>query len=270
MAAVTVERVGAAGRVALVTLNRPKSLNALNLDVAAAWKDALAELEMGRGGDLGAVVVTGAGRAFSAGGDLKFLHDRRKDTPPRNAVVMRRFYARFLDPMLRLPVPTISAINGPAIGAGCALATAADIRLIGKSARIGFTFVQLGLSPGMGSTHFLPAAVGSSAAARLLLTGDVVDAEEAGRIGFAEVVDDDALLDEAVALGDRISQQAPLAVRATTKMLRMRALEGMDDALWREASAQATVYGSNDMAEGLAALVEKRRPQFSDFEELDG
>jgi len=136
---------------------------------------------------LGAVVLTGAGRAFSAGGDLQFLYDRAKDTPSRNAVIMRRFYEKFLS-VRRLPVPVVAAVNGHAIGAGLALALACDVRVCSAEAKMGITFVGLGLHPGMGSTHFLPRLVGVQQASLLMLTGRLVGAQEALRIGMVAEV----------------------------------------------------------------------------------
>ena len=157
---VTVERPGD-GKVAIITLNDPKRLNALNATMGDEFVSIIHDLIESNDMDgLGAVVLTGSGRAFSAGGDLNFLKDRSNDTPYRNAVIMRRFYERFLS-VRKLPVPVVAAINGPAIGAGLALALACDVRVASKDAKMGITFVGLGLHPGMGSTHFLPRLVGS-------------------------------------------------------------------------------------------------------------
>jgi len=223
-------------------------------------------------------VLTGAGRAFSAGGDLGFLKDRGNDTPSRNSVIMRRFYERFLS-VRRLPVPVVAAINGPAIGAGLALALACDVRVARHDAKMGITFVQLGLHPGMGSTHFLPRIVGPQQASKLMLTGEVVDGIEAHRIGMvAEVVHEDdgvdadaasaTTLEVATKMARRMATAAPLAVRTCVRSIRMAQDDGLDRSLWREADAQAQVWNSRDLHEGVDALVEKRRAKFSDFENL--
>ena len=230
-------------------------------------------IERGGGGasNLGAVVLTGAGRAFSAGGDLQFLKRRGEDTPTRNAVIMRRFYERFLA-VRRLPVPVVAAINGPAIGAGLALALACDVRVAARDAKMGITFVQLGLHPGMGSTHFLPRIVGPQQASKLMLTGDVIDGDEAHRIGMvAEVCDDgEAAQAAALKLASRMANAAPLAVRTCMRTIRMAQDDGLDRSLWREADAQAQVWNSRDLHEGVDALVEKRRAVFQDYEGLEG
>lgn len=182
---------------------------------------------------------------------------------------MRRFYERFLS-VRRLPVPVVAAINGPAIGAGLALALACDVRVASHDAKMGITFVQLGLHPGMGSTHFLPRIVGPEQASKLMLTGEVVDGVEAHRIGMvAEVVDDSAkTLDVAMGMARKMAAAAPLAVRTCVRSIRMSQDDGLDRSLWREADAQAQVWNSKDMGEGLDALIEKRRAEFVDFEDL--
>eukprot|EP00946_MAST-07B_sp_MAST-7B-sp1_P001903 g1903.t1 len=270
---VTVDRPGD-GRVAIVTLNDPKRLNALNADMGDEFVEVVRDFQEGPSSDgLGAVVLTGAGRAFSAGGDLGFLKDRGNDTPSRNSIIMRRFYERFLS-VRRLPVPVVAAINGPAIGAGMALALACDVRVARHDAKMGITFVQLGLHPGMGSTHFLPRIVGPQQASKLMLTGELVDGVEAHRIGMvAEVVhesdeNDTTALEVATSMARRMATAAPLAVRTCVRSIRMAQDEGLDRSLWREADAQAQVWNSRDLHEGVDSLVEKRKPQFTDFEHL--
>ena len=154
-------------RVTILTLNDPARLNALTFDMGAALQHAIDTIDYSK---TNAVVVTGAGKAFSAGGDLAFLNRRAEDSGSSNAVVMRRFYQAYLR-IRELPVPVLAAINGPAIGAGLCFALAADMRVAGKSAKLGVTFVGLGLHPGMGATHFLPRLVGAQIASRLILTG---------------------------------------------------------------------------------------------------
>jgi enoyl-CoA hydratase/carnithine racemase len=278
---VTVDRPGD-GRVAIVTLNDPPRLNALNADMGDEFAEIVRDFQEGpESKNLGAVVLTGAGRAFSAGGDLGFLKDRGNDTPSRNSVIMRRFYERFLS-VRRLPVPVVAAINGPAIGAGLALALACDVRVARHDAKMGITFVQLGLHPGMGSTHFLPRIVGPQQASKLMLTGEIVDGVEAHRIGMvAEVVhendsvgrEDDGVastttLEAATKMARRMATAAPLAVRTCVRSIRMAQDDGLDRSLWREADAQAQVWNSRDLHEGVDALVEKRRAEFCDFEHL--
>lgn len=148
--------------VATITLNAPKRLNALTVPMGDAFAEVVASLATDTG-DVSSVIVTGAGRAFSAGGDVQFLRDRCADTPSRNAAIMRGFYQRMLC-LRELPVPVIAAINGHAIGAGLAFALAADFRIVAEDASLGVTFTKLGLHPGMGSSHFLPQLIGACGA----------------------------------------------------------------------------------------------------------
>lgn len=203
------------GRVGVLRLNRPASLNAMTSAMGDALQRAVAELSAEQ---LGAVVLTGAGSAFSAGGDMQFLHDRAADSAWRNAQIMRSFYERFLS-VRKLPVPVVAAINGPAIGAGLCLALACDIRVASPTARLGVTFVSLGLHPGMGATHFLPLAVGSQVAARMMLTGEVITGEQALREGLVVSLEEDTE-GAAIALAEKIAAQAPVAVRTCVRNLR--------------------------------------------------
>lgn len=266
---ITVSRPGDK-KIAIVTFSDPKKLNALNASMGEEFKEVVRQLcEDADTEGLGAVVLTGEGRAFSAGGDLSFLRDRAKDTPSRNANIMRRFYERFLS-VRKLPVPVVAAINGPAIGAGLAIALACDVRIAAADAKMGITFVGLGLHPGMGSTHFMPRLIGNQMASQLMLTGKVINGTEAHRIGLVSEVTKtpEECLERAVNLAREMCNAAPLAVRTCVRTLRMQQDEGLDKALWREADAQAEVYNSADYTEGLDALEQKRRPIFSDFESL--
>ena len=257
------------GRTAVITLNNPGKLNALDLDMAAKFDEAICKIESPDVIDkVGAVVLTGAGRAFSAGGDLKWLMDRHRDTPSRNSVIMREFYSKFLK-IRRLPVPTIAAINGAAIGAGMCFAVGCDMRVAAADAKMGFTFTKLGLHPGMASTHLLPLVVGPQTAARLLLTGEIVDGPAAVDLGLVmETADSgDACVDRAMALAETITQNSPVATRTCIRSLRMSQDEGLDRALWREADAQAQTYITQDLAEGVSATAEKRPPAFTQLEE---
>jgi enoyl-CoA hydratase/carnithine racemase len=209
-----------------------------------------------------AVVVTGKGRAFSAGGDLEFLAERAKDTPSRNAEIMMKFYERMMI-LRRLPVPTVAAINGPAIGAGLALSLLCDLRVASESANMSFSFTKLGLHPGMGSTFFLPKIVGHQQASNLLLTGDRIDGTEAAKIGLVlKAVPEEKVLEEATVLATKIANNGPVAVRSLIRTLRMHNDIGLEGALRREADSQAASYASKDFVEGLAAFHERREPRF--------
>jgi len=245
--------------VATITLNRPEQMNAMTVSMGQSFQSIIADLK--QRDDVRAVVLTGAGRAFSAGGDLDFLQARAKEKPHINSEEMQRFYQRFLV-VRQLPVPVIAAINGAAVGAGLCVAMACDIRLCASSAKLGLTFVQLGIHPGMGATFFLPQIVGPQAAAKLLLTGELVNAADAKAIGLvAEVVEEGEgsqhILRRAHELAASIAANSPVAVREITHTLRRAQEEGVTHALGREADAQALCYASNEYSEALAAVAKR-------------
>ena len=256
-------------RVATIKLNNPKKLNALSVEMGDEFVEVIDDLATNIG-DIGAVVLTGEGKGFSAGGSFQFLRDRHADTPERNAAIMRRFYARMLK-IRDLPVPTVAAINGPAIGAGLAIALACDMRVCYESARMGITFVGLGLHPGMGSTFFLHTLCGPQIAARVALTGDVFTGAEALDLGLVlETCDTpEATVARARALAASCAAKAPVAVRSATRSLRMlqdASAGTLERALQREADAQAQTYCTKDLLEGIAALEGKRAPIFTNYD----
>ncbi|HEY1098709.1 MAG TPA: enoyl-CoA hydratase-related protein, partial [Myxococcota bacterium] len=212
--------------------------------------------------DVRAVVLTGAGRSFSAGGDLAMLERLRQSSFAEARAHMLKFYARYLS-VLDIEVPTIAAIRGPAIGAGLCVAAACDLVVVADDATLAFNFVGLGLHPGMGATHLVPRKVGAQRASELLFTGRRFKGAEAVQLGLA--VESVAAVDvvaRAQALAAQIAGNSPTAVRE------LKQNTGVDrDALFaaleREASAQARSYASADLGEGLAAIREKRAPVFT-------
>lgn len=263
MPAVLLEKVG---RVAKITLNVPERLNAMTNELAEDFGKVIAEIREDPS-PYGAVVVTGAGRAFSAGGDLEWLKRRCRDTPSRNAQIMRDFYEKFLK-IRTLPLPVVAAINGPAIGAGLCFAMACDVRVVSAQAKLGFTFVGLGLHPGMAATHMVASVAGYEVAYRLLLSGDLVSGSEAKDLRLVTEVaaDGDTAVARAMELAGRMAAQAPVAVRAAVRSLRQKQDQGLESALWREADAQSYGYSTPDCMEGIAAVAEKRKPQFAMYE----
>lgn len=170
-------RLDKVGRVARIILNQPEKMNAMTAQLVEDFGQVLENIHS-NASEYGAVVITGAGKAFSAGGDQTWLKQRCKDTAARNSQIMHDFYHRFLA-VRSLPLPVVAAINGPAVGAGMCLAMACDIRIAAKTAKMGFPFVSLGLHPGMGATHMIASVAGYETAYRLLLTGDMINGEEA-------------------------------------------------------------------------------------------
>lgn len=248
------------GQVAVITLNNPSKLNALTEELGDCLGSKVEEIK--NIPDVRVVLLTGAGKAFSAGGDLDWLLARHRDQPDNNIRIMQDFYSKFL--ILRsIPVPVIGAINGAAVGAGLCMALGgADIRVASKGAKMGLTFTKLGLHPGMAATHFLPAIAGPQVAADLLLTGRLIDADEALRLGLVARVGDNAL-DLAREVAREITESGPVAVRTLTQTLRSKLNLGLEDAYKTEATAQSICYPTRDLREGVTAIMEKRKPVFT-------
>ncbi|MGH0028505.1 MAG: enoyl-CoA hydratase/isomerase family protein [Myxococcota bacterium] len=256
------------GDVATLTFNDPDRRNAMTEAMGVAFSREVALL--GRDEGLRAVVLTGAGRAFSAGGDLDMIQtraDEGKAEPgiARRAIrdTMRSFYKLFLS-VRDLPCPTVAAVNGHAVGAGLCVALACDLRLVSREAKLGLNFTKLGLQPGMGATWTLPRLVGSARAAELLYTSRLIGGEEAAAIGMASrALDPAEVLPEARALAAEIALCAPLAVRGVKQSLARSAGATLEDQLSFEAAVQAACFESADVHEGLAAARERRDPEFA-------
>ncbi|EGC31362.1 hypothetical protein DICPUDRAFT_57755 [Dictyostelium purpureum] len=249
--------------IKILKLNKPKALNALSFEMGEDFKKSVASLENDK--SLKCLVLTGADKAFSAGGDLNFLMDRARDQPINNQIIMEKFYRTFLC-IRNIPVPIISAINGHAIGAGFCLALATDIRVSSNKAQLGLTFTSLGIHPGMGCTHFLPRIAGSQVSSRMILTADVVLGDEAKQLGLvAESVDPDQVLPVALKIAEKISNNSAISVQTATRTLRNMQDVGLETSLTREASAQSQCYAHPDILEGIAAIKEKRKPNHNEL-----
>jgi enoyl-CoA hydratase len=246
--------------VVQLTLTNPAQRNAMSSTMTEAWSSTIAELSSDR--DVRAVVVTGEGSAFCSGGDPRWIAGE-PDAPVhhlRNR--MLGFYRAWLS-IRELEVPTIAAINGPAVGAGLCLALACDIRYAASSARMSVPFVQLGMHAGMGATYTLPNVVGEAHARDLLLTGRMVGAEEALRIGLvSSVTPDDQFLDTVLETAAGIAATAPIASRLTKVALRDGGHADFDSAIAWEALAQPVTLATEDLQEGVRASKERRRPVF--------
>lgn len=228
--------------------------------MTASWRrltDALATTD-----DVAAVVLTGAGSAFSSGGELSWLAEGSGASVDALRRRMSRYYADWLS-LRALELPVVAAVNGPAVGAGFALALACDIRLVGPSARLSVPFTALGLHPGMGVTSTLVAAAGEAVARELLLTGRAVGAEEAVRLGLASAVHpDEELLAQALAVARTVASRAPVATRLTLQALAAGGHADLGAALRWEALAQAVTLATDDLTEGVTAQRERRAPRF--------
>ncbi|NUO52393.1 MAG: enoyl-CoA hydratase/isomerase family protein [Polyangiaceae bacterium] len=247
------------GAVATLVLDDPARKNAMSVDLGDALRQRVRELA----GDptLRAAVITGAGGAFSAGGDLSMLERLRTSKEDEARVFMLEFYGRYLS-VLDLGVPLVAAVDGPAIGAGLAVALACHITIVAEDAKLALNFASLGLYPGMGSTYFAARRMGDQRAAEILLTGRRFDGREAVRIGAAlEAVPANEVLPRAKALAQTIAEQGPLATRSLADALGPDRA-ALAAALEREAREQAKSYVSQDLGEGLRAAAERRKPAF--------
>jgi len=212
------------------------------------------------------LVMTGEGRAFSAGGDVKAMQ-ARSELFEGGGIAIRERYRRIVHRIVRavyeLPIPLIAAVNGPAVGLGCDLAGLADIRLASDRARFGVPFLKLGIIPGDGGAWLLPRTIGYARAAELLFTGDLIDAQTAAEWGLVNrVVPHDALMDEAMSLAGRIAAQPPHALRLAKALLRQGRESSYEAVLEMSASAQALSHLTEDHLEGVTAHIEKRPPDF--------
>ena len=253
------------GHVAVLTFTRPESMNALGAPGDGAEIAAACEA-INDNPEVRCAILTGEGRAFSAGGDVKAMK-AREGAFGGGGVAIRDNYRKNIHRIVRslynLEVPLVAAVNGPAVGLGCDVACMADVRIAADTARFGVTFLKLGIIPGDGGAWLLPRTVGMSWAAELLFTGDLIDAAKAKEIGLvSHVVAPDALMAEARKLAERIAQQPPHALRIAKTLLRRGQESSYDTILEMSAAAQGLSHLTEDHMEGVAALLEKRPPVF--------
>jgi 2-(1,2-epoxy-1,2-dihydrophenyl)acetyl-CoA isomerase len=247
--------------IATLVLNRPDRLNALNNELATALNDALGRIA---GDDtVRVVVITGAGRAFCAGGDLGALGKGHQTGATHELEPLLRAGMQMVLKMRTMPQPVIAAVNGSAAGAGMNIALAADIRIAVEEATFGQNFVKVGLFPDYGGTHFLPQLVGPAKAAELFYTGDMIDAKSALALGLVNQVVPAAQLEAAVkTLAQKIAQGPSMPIRAVKKALFASEEKELARALDNEVREQVRCYLSDDCNEGIRAFFEKRPAKF--------
>ncbi len=258
-ASFTALRYEVADAVATITLDRPQALNALTVvlktELLAAFRTAA------RDRAVRVIILTGAGRAFCAGQDLK---ERLETDPAPLAVEIRERYAPIIRTMREMDQPIVGAINGVAAGAGASLAFACDIRVASETARFVLAFGRIGLVPDSGATWFLPRLVGPAKTAEMALLGEPLSATDAERFGLvAQVVPPDALEATVRSVATRLAGLSPVALAETKRALDRTWSLDLDAALEEEAYRQGIAGASADHAEGLAAFVEKREPRFT-------
>jgi enoyl-CoA hydratase len=245
-------------RIATVTFNRPKVLNALNARTIDELDECVRGLE--QDSEVGSVIFTGSGeKAFVAGADITELARYSPQQAQECALRGQSVFAR----IERLGKPTIAAINGYALGGGCELAIACSMRIAGRNARIGQPEVKIGITPGYGGSQRLPRLIGKGMALEMILTGEPLSAEDALRCGLVNhVVAPEELLPAARALAKKILANAPLAIRYSLDAVNQGVEQPLDQALFLESSLFGMAFATEDMREGTEAFLEKRAPRF--------
>ena len=258
-------KVERAGHVLLLTLDDPATRNALNGDdLYRAFEETvvLANDDL----SIRAVVLTGAGLAFSSGGNVRDMRDRKGmfgGAPESIAEQYRAGIQRIPRALMALDVPSIAAVNGPAIGAGCDLACMCDIRIASQRAVFAESFVKVGIVPGDGGSWLLPRAVGYSHAAEMAFTGDMIDATEALAMGLvSKVVAPEKLMEAALELAGRIARNPPHVLRWTKRLLKEAQHERLVGGCRRQDAVEALAHQTQDHAEAVAAMLDKRTPEF--------
>jgi 2-(1,2-epoxy-1,2-dihydrophenyl)acetyl-CoA isomerase len=260
MKQITVDRDGAVSRI---TLNRPERLNALTGEMSDELVEAFTAIR--DDSEVRAVVVTGAGRGFCSGQDLtEFEEAYRSGGRPDIREHLARTYHRLIPIIVETPKPVIAAVNGVAAGAGVSLAAACDVRIATEEARFTQAFVKIGLAPDSGGTWLLPRLIGYARALELSMTGDMVDASAALEMGLVNrVVPVDVFEKEVGEYAARLAAMPTAALGATKELLREALTVDLEEALHREADAQARMGQTADHLEGVTAFAEKREPRFT-------
>ena len=245
------------GRVAVITINRPQKMNALNIQTRAEGAAALDELR--DDAEVRVVVITGAGdKAFVAGADIAEFEGRTAVTQ-RDVMTGRSLFTA----VDVFPKPVIAMINGYCLGGGCELALSCDLRIASENAKLGQPEINLGIIPGGGGTQRLTRLVGEGKAMELILTGDVIDAQTAYNIGLVNMVVPAADLEaKTMEFANRIAEKSPVALRMAKEAVKTAARSNLDEGLRREIDLFALTFSSADKDEGVRAFLEKRKPDF--------
>jgi len=249
------------GPIARIVLNRPKRLNALNWTMLDELGTAIEKIR--NDDSCRVLVITGAGKAFCAGGDIKEFPERFEldQIERRNAI--SRFHKNVIIALREIERPVLASVNGDAIGGGCDFAMACDIRIASEKARFGVPFLRLGLVSDLGGSYFLPRLVGLGKAIELFLTGDLIDAAEAEKIGLiAKVLPHEKLEDETTKMATKLAKMPPIAVRFIKSSMNKSLNMDLIGELESEADKQSICLKSEDHREGVRAFLEKRETNF--------
>ena len=247
--------------VVTLTMNRPDRLNALNNDLSTALNEAISRIAGDR--TVNVVILTGAGKAFCAGGDLHVIAQGRERGDVKELGPILRSGMQAVLKIRTMPQPVIAAVNGPAAGAGMNLALAADIRVAVEEAVFGQNFAKVGLFPDYGGTYFLPQLIGPAKAAEMFYTGDMIDAKTALRLGIVNhVFPEDRFHLEVQSLAAKIAVGPQIAIQAVKHTMFAREQDELVQALEREVEHQLKCFHSHDCMEGIRAFLEKRPPSF--------
>lgn len=263
----TVLEVSQQGHIVTLTINRPEMRNALGEPGdGQVFFDAVAAINADR--NVRCVILTGAGSAFSAGGNVKAMQARDaafSGSPAHVADGYRRGIHQIVKSLWGLEVPAIAAINGPAIGLGNDVACLCDMRIAAQDAILGATFLKIGLIPGDGGAWLLPRMIGHARASELLFTGKTISAAEALDWGLvSQVVAGDKLIETAQSMAEAVAQQSPEALRAAKRLLRHGQTVGFETLMEMSANAQALMHASDDHIEAVSAMLEKRSAEYKD------
>jgi 2-(1,2-epoxy-1,2-dihydrophenyl)acetyl-CoA isomerase len=247
--------------LATVTLNRPEKLNALNNELATAFNKTMLKLSQDESVRL--VIITGAGRAFCAGGDLEVIRKSRESGDSKELEPLLRGGMQAVLKIRTMPQPVIAVVNGAAAGAGMNIALAADIRIAAEEAVFGQNFVKIGLFPDYGGTYFLPELIGPAKAAELFYTGEMIDARKALELGIVNKIVPAAQLESEVSkFAQKLLLGPPLSLRAIKRNLFASKTAEISHALEQEVHEQLRAFNSEDCLEGVRAFFEKRPPKF--------
>lgn len=244
--------------IGIISINRPDALNALNSDTLSDLKTAIEQVK--NDDEISIVIITGVGeKAFVAGADIKEM----KDMSPLEARKFMHFGQSVFNDIDNLPKPTIAAVKGYALGGGCELALSCDMIIASEKAKFGLPEVSLGIHPGFGGTQRLPKLIGSAKAKELIFTGEMIDAQEALRIGLVnKVVPIGKVMEEAKVLAQKILKNGPIAIRLVKSAINAGLNVPLEKGLAYEAETQGLAFATEDKNEGLEAFLEKRKPNF--------